>query len=131
MRPANELLLRSLGMNALFSAISGCLMLLFADWIAAQLGLAGPASVYGVAVFLLIFAAQLANIRRTGVIRDWEIVGIIAGDLAWVAASVVLAVMYRTSISAIGLLLIDSVALVVLAFALMQMRGLHFYRAGS
>lgn len=131
MKAASYLLIRSLRLNAGFSGLSAVLMLVSANWIAGQLGLSGPASVYAVAVFLLVFAAQLWNICRTGIIRDWEIVGIIAGDLLWVVASFVLAAIYYESISTVGLLLVDAVALVVLVLAIMQIRGLRQFRRAA
>lgn len=131
MRAASFPLIRSLTMNAWFSGLSAVLMLPFGGWIAAQLGLPGPGPVYVVAVILLLFAAQLANILRTGVIRTWEIVGIIAGDLGWVAASIVLVSLYDASISPLGLLLVDAIALIVLFLAVMQIRGLRHYKRGT
>jgi hypothetical protein len=128
MNTNNHLLMRALKLNALFSGFSAIAMLLSANWVARHLGLSGPASVYGVAVFLLLFAAQLSNIVRTGNVRTLEIVGIIAGDLLWVVASVVLGIIYMGSISTIGAVLIDAVAVAVLIFAVMQIRGLREYR---
>ena len=120
--------MRGLKMNAVFSTLSAVAMLPAANWVAEQVGLPGPANVYAVAVFLLFFAAQLGNIVRTRTIRTWEIVAIIVGDLLWVAGSVVLGAMYFRSFSTIGALLVDAVALVVLIFAVMQIRGLREYR---
>ena len=123
--------MRGLTMNAIFSAISAVTMLLAADWIAAQVGLPGPANVYAIGIFLLFFAAQLGNIVRTGNIRSWEIVAIIAGDLLWVAGSVVLGALYFRSFSMIGAVLVDAVALAILIFAIMQIRGLREYRRNA
>lgn len=127
MKPASDLLMRGLKLNAIFSAFSAVAMLLAANWVAEQLGLPGPANVYAVAIFLLFFAAQLGNIVRTQVIRAWEIVAIIIGDLLWVAGSVVLGTLYIQSFSTIGAVLVDVVALAVLIFAVMQIRGWREY----
>lgn len=127
-KPTSELLMRGLKMNAVFSTLSAVAMLLAANWVAEQVGLPGPANVYAVAIFLLFFAAQLGNIVRTRTIRTWEIVAIIVGDLLWVAGSVVLGAIYFRSFSTIGALLVDAVALAVLIFAVMQIRGLREYR---
>lgn len=124
----NNLLLRALSMNAVFSATSAILMLLAAGWVAEQVGLPGSANVYAVAVFLLFFAANLWNIVRTRKIRTWEIVSIISGDLLWVAGSIVLGIIYFRSFTTIGALMVDGVALAVLIFAIMQIRGLREYR---
>ena len=131
MKTSNELLMRGLTMNTIFSALSAIAMLLAADWVADQVGLPGPANVYAVAIFLLFFAAQLGNIVRTGKIRAWEIVAIIVGDLMWVAGSVVLGALYFRSFTIIGAVLVDAVALAVLIFAIMQIRGLREYRRNA
>ena len=128
MKTNNELLMRGLAMNAIFSASSAVALLLAADWVAAQLALPGTADVYAVGIFLVLFAAQLGNIVRTGRIRTWEIVAIITGDLIWVAGSIVLGALYFRSFSTIGAVLVDVCALAVLIFAVMQIRGLNQYR---
>lgn len=131
MKTSNELLMRGLTMNAIFSAFSAIAMLLAADWVAGQVGLPGSANVYAVAIFLGFFAAQLGNIVRTGKIRTWEIVAIIVGDLMWVAGSVVLGALYFRSFTIIGAVLVDAVALAVLIFAIMQIRGLREHRRNA
>jgi hypothetical protein len=128
MKSSSDLLMRGLQRNAIFSACSALAMLLAADWVAEQVGLPGPANVYAVGIFLLIFAAQLGNIVRTRKFRTWEVVAIIVGDLLWVAGSIVLAALYFRSFSTIGAVLVDAVALAVLIFAIMQIRGLREYR---
>ncbi|MCH8072280.1 MAG: hypothetical protein IIA09_10055 [Proteobacteria bacterium] len=131
MKPASDLLMWGLKLNAIFSVLSAIAMLLAANWLAGQVGLPGPANVYAVAIFLLFFAAQLGNIVRTGKIRSWEIVGIIAGDLSWVAGSVVLGAVYFRSFSTIGAVLVDAAAIAVLIFAIMQIRGLREHRRNA
>lgn len=131
MQPNDTLLFRALRLNAAFSGTSAILLALTAPWVAAQLGLPGPAPVYVTALLLAGFALQLANIVRTGAIREWEIRGIIAGDLAWVIGSAVLAAIYYKSLTFSGLLLVDVVALAVLCFAIQQIRGLKELRHGT
>ena len=64
-------------------------------------------------------------------IRTWEIVSIIGGDLGWVLASIILVAIYFERLTPIGLLLVDIVAIAVLAFAILQIRGLKGLRAAS
>lgn len=128
MKPSNALLIRGLKFNAVFSATSAVSMLLAANWVAEQVGLSRTADVYTLGVFLLLFAAQLGNIVRTGKVRTWEIIAIIVSDLVWVVGSVVLGALYFRSFSTIGAVLVDVVAIAVLVFAVMQIRGLHAYR---
>jgi len=122
-------LLRALRLNAIFSGTSAVFLLVAAPWIAAQLGLPGPLPVYIVGGFLMLFALQLANIVRTGNIRTWEVGGIIAGDLAWVLGTVVLVGLFYSSLTTVGLLMVDIIALAVLTFAILQIRGLRAMHA--
>ncbi len=131
MRTPASLLIRGLAFNGVFSTVSAVAMLLAADWVAAQVGLPGPANVYAVAIFLVFFAAQLANIVRTGTIRTWEIVAIIAGDLMWVGGSAVLGALYYRSFTITGAVLVDAIAVAILIFAIMQIRGLREHRRNA
>ncbi len=123
-----SLLWRALVLNASFSGVCAVLMLIFADWIAQQFNLVQTLPVTLTAGFLGVFALQLWNIVRTRQIRTAEIVGIIGGDIAWVAGSLVLVGIYYDSVSSIGLVLVDVVALAVLIFAILQIRGLRQFR---
>ena len=120
-----SLLLSALRLNAWFSGVSALFLLLAAPWVAAQLGLPGTLNVYVVGGFLVLFSLQLANIVRTGSIRRWEVIAIIAGDLAWVGASLVLVVLFYPALTTAGLVLVDLVALAVLCFAIQHIRGLR------
>jgi len=122
-------LLSALRLNAIFSGTSAVFLLVAAPWIAAQLGLPGSLPVYIGGGFLVLFALQLANIVRSGNIRTWEVGGIIAGDLAWVLGTVVLVGMFYSSLTTVGLLMVDIIALAVLAFAILQIRGLRAMHA--
>ncbi len=124
----NKLLLRALTLNAVFSGFSALLMFVAGGWLAAQFALNSPIPIYAIAGFLAVFALQLGNIVRTKKIRTWEIKSIISGDLAWVTGSVALIALYYQSITAAGLMLVDIVAVAVLFFAILQIRGLKQYR---
>ena len=121
-------LIRALQMNAVFSGVSAVCLFAAARWLAAQLGLADATPVYIVAALLTLFAIQLSVIVRSRKIRFLEVARIIGGDIAWVVASIVLVTLYYESITATGLMLIDVVAIAVLTFAVLQIRGLRAYR---
>jgi len=125
MPPNNMLLHRALAWNAGFSGLSAIVMTAAAGWLVPQLGLPGPLPVYVVAGCLAVFALQLGNIVRTRDYRHWEISSIIAGDLAWVAASAILVAIYFERLTVTGLFVVDAVALIVLGFAVQQIRGLR------
>ena len=128
MLSSNNLLLRALTFNAIFSGFSSILMFIAGYWLAEQFGLNSAAPIYAIAGVLALFALQLGNIVRTKHIRSWEIVSIITGDIAWVVASVAVIALYYQSITAAGLMLMDVVAVAVLFFAILQIRGLRQYR---
>ena len=130
MKPDKYQLIRALRLNAVFSAASALALFAAAGWIAAQLGLDDPLLVYATAAVLVLFALQLANIVRTGVIRAWEIAGIIGADIAWVVASAVVVAICYESLTTVGLILVDAVAVAVLAFAIQQYRGLRVFQHG-
>ena len=124
----NNLLLRALTLNAMFSGFSALMMFIAGPWLAAQFGLSSVLPVYAVAGFLAVFTTQLGNIVRTKNIRTWEIKSIIGGDIAWVVASVAIITLYYQTITPTALILIDTVAVAVLFFAIMQIRGLREFR---
>lgn len=129
---ANEtLLLRALRLNAIFSASSALMLLLAGPWVAAQLGLSGAIPVYVTAGLLTVFALQLGNIVRTRKLRTLEIAVIIIGDIAWVVGSVILVTLFYSSLTTVGLVLVDMVAIAVLYFAIQQIRGLRALRSGT
>lgn len=119
------LLLRALRLNAYFSGISSLTLFAAGPWVAVQLGLGAPLLVYLTAGLLTVFSLQLFNIVRTGAIRRWEIAAIIGGDLAWVIGTVVLVAIHFDSLTTIGLLLVDLVAIAVLFLAIQQIRGMR------
>ena len=126
-----NLLLHALRMNAAFSSISALALLLAAPWIARQLGLHTAVPVYVVGAGLILFALQLWHIVRTRHIRDWEIRGIIGGDIAWVVGSAVLVALFYSQMTLPGLVLVDLVAVAVLFFAIQQIRGLRQLRSAG
>ncbi len=124
----NHLLLRALTLNAMFSGFSALSMFIAGPWLAEQFGLNSVIPIYVVAGFLAVFAIQLGNIVRSKNIRSWEIKSIISGDIAWVIASVAIITLYYQVITPTALILLDIVAVAVLSFAIMQIRGLKLYR---
>lgn len=127
----NHFLLRALKLNAVFSGTSALLLLAAGPWVAAQLGLGSATPVYVTAGLLAVFALQLGNIVRSKKIRSLEISAIIIGDLTWVAGSAILVALFYGSLTTVGLLLVDLVAIAVLIFAIQQIRGLRAFRRSA
>ena len=128
MLSANHLLLRALTLNAVFSGFSALLMFISGGWLAAQFALNSAIPIYAIAGFLTVFAIQLASIVRTRNVRTWEIKSIIAGDIAWVVASIFVIVLFYRSFTPAALVLLNVIAVAVLFFAVMQICGLNQYR---
>lgn len=121
-------LIRALRMNAVFSAFCTVAMLMFANWIAVQLGLPDAVQIYVLAGILALFVLQLANIVRSRIIRTWEITAIIGADLLWVGGSFLTVATYYDLFTPAGLVMVDVVAFAVLFFAVQQIRGLKELR---
>ena len=109
--------------NAVFSAISGLLIVFAHDQVLAWLGINGL-NISAIGGGLILFSAYLFWMSsRTSLLRVL-VSGVIAGDWAWVAGSAALVIFKAASFSTMGLFLIVDVALAVMVFAIWQQRGL-------
>jgi uncharacterized membrane protein len=117
------LLRRALGANALFSAVSGLLLVGAPDSTAALLGDVAPWILRPTGIGLLLFAAFLVWVARRPTPPASYALLATGADLGWVAGSAVLLVLPVLSASGVGL--VAGVAGVVLAFALLQGAGLR------
>lgn len=108
--------------NAVFCAVSGLAIAGFATPLTRFLGAGSPGLYVGLGIFLAVYGVHLfLTSRRHGVGRaeGWLIV---AGDVAWVAASV--AVAAAGLLTSGGAAAVLAVAVVVGGFALWQWRAL-------
>jgi hypothetical protein len=88
------------------------------------LGVSGL-SISPLGMMLLAFSIALVALSFARRVPMIFVRAIIAADLAWVLGSAVLLVMYPASLSSTGTVLVVDVALVVLAFAVIQAVGLR------
>lgn len=116
---------RALYSNAIFSTLSATVFLAFPQDVAALVGLKAMPWVItftgiglGGFMALIVFAATRLP-DSAGLVRL-----IIAGDWGWVAGSAIAVAFFASAIPGPGLYAICAIALVVTAFALLQMRGL-------
>lgn len=121
----STLLVRVLFLNAAFSACSAIAMVLAANWVVAQLGLAGVTFVYVTAAFLFLFSMRLGAIVYNEDFSSRKIYPIIVGDAVWVFATIVLTSVFYDSLTFTGFLVVDAIALAVLLFAVFQFWGLR------
>lgn len=113
---------QALRINAIFSSVSGILLILFHNWFQEifDLGTSTPFWITGIA--LIVFAGSiLLEIKRQ---NPAGILWIVVQDILWVIGSIVLLVWNPFGISASGNLIIATVAGVVLLMAFLQARAL-------
>jgi hypothetical protein len=109
--------------NAVFSAISGLIIVFAHAQVLQWLGLS-DISIVALGIGLMVFSAYLFWMSSRQALQRELVTGVIAGDWAWVAASVALLVFKGGMFSTLGLFLVIDVAVVVMVFAIMQQRGL-------
>ena len=116
-------LINALRANALFSAISGLIIVFLHDQVLQWLGIGGV-NIIGLGIGLLLFSTYLFWMASRDVLPRSMVSGVIAGDWAWVIASAILLVFKAEVFSTLGIFLVADVALLVLVFAIWQQRGL-------
>jgi len=109
--------------NASFSSITGLFIIVAHDWIAHLLGVRGNASLVGLGIGLLVFAATLLINARRPELRLAEAWAVVLMDLAWVAGSYVILLVAPFTVE--GKWVIAVVADLVLVFAVLQWVGIH------
>ncbi len=120
----SQKLRRALLANAIFSGISGSLMVFAEPAVLSWLGLS-TISIRPIGIFLLVFSLYLIWMANHGRVPKSSISGVIAGDWAWVLGSIILLVLKGSMFSWLGILLVTDVAVVITVFAILQGLGLR------
>lgn len=108
--------------NALFSGLSGLVLIVFKDKIAHVFATSNTTVFWIVGTALIFFTATiLFELKRQ---NPLGVLLIIFQDLLWVLASIILLIFRPFAISAMGYTLIAIVALIVLGMALFQIKAL-------
>ena len=123
--PKSKLLRYALTSNAIFSSISGLLMLVAASYIAELLGNIPPIIITITGAGLIIFAAWVFFIARSDSVPKADVWAVIIGDTGWVVGSVILLLLFNDIFTTTGLWIIGLIAAVVLTFADLQFFGLR------
>ena len=119
-RTDSGLLFRALLGNAVFSGVSGLVLLLAAAPVAAATGIQPPGVLMAVGIGLIGFCVLLLrHVRREHITRA-EAVLISALDLGWVLGSIGLLVLYADLFTPTGYIAVIAVAIVVLLFFELQ-----------
>lgn len=120
---------KSLLGNAIFSAVSGILLILFHEYAAHLFGMSGSRAFWIIGFLLLPFALSVfVEVRRE---RLTNVLFIILQDGLWVLGSAVLLVFQPFGISPAGNWMIGTVAAVVLGFGVAQSIGILQTDSGS
>jgi hypothetical protein len=109
--------------NALFSTVSGLIILFAQKWVLGILGLANSISLAIVGVALIVYAATLVINARKQKIKASDAWAPVLLDVAWVVGS--FALILCMPFSAGGKWVVAGVAEVVLVFAVLQFVGLR------
>jgi len=105
--------------NAIFSGVSGLVILLNSDWFLIQL----PAPDWlmtAIAVGLLIFSLQLLLMTRVNALAERLILQVIFSDLAWVLITFIALVAFHEHFSSIGVGLVLFINMIVTSLIWLQ-----------
>ena len=116
-------LVKALRANAVFSALSGLVVVFLHDQVLSWLGMS-RVNIMGIGIGLVLFSAYLFRMANREELDKSMVVGVIGGDWAWVLASAVLLAFKSSWFSMPGVFLVADVALLVMVFAIWQQRGL-------
>lgn len=112
--------------NALFSALSGALILILHTGLPGFLGAGQPRHFLALGVGLVLYGAHLAWLANRSVGRA-RVLAVVLGDVAWVLASAVL--LASDWLTRPGDLVVGGVALVIAVFAVGQWTAYRRSRA--
>lgn len=115
----------ALAFNAAFSGACALVMISIPALVVGWLGWGEPGVILAVGLALLIFSIRLAIAAWLGTMPEAEARIVIGGDFAWFVGSGVLVAGFLARFSATGIALLSGIALIVLAFALVQLRALR------
>jgi hypothetical protein len=119
------LLRRALQGNAIFSAITGAIMIFEAGPLATWLGLNLAVVLVAAGVILILYALGLFQLARGKSVVRRLVAAAIFLDLAWVAGSAIILLTGVLSLTVAGKWTVGLVADVVAVFAILQFLGLR------
>ena len=124
-----QLLRMALLANALFSTISGLVLVFAQRWVVRLLGLPAETDLITLGISLLVFAAILVFFARKNPIKLLDAWIAVILDVAWVIGSY--PILFLVPFSASGKWVVGIVAEVVTLFALAQWLGIRRIRKGN
>lgn len=116
-----------LHVNAISSGITGIGLVIFSKTIASFFEVAQNGPFIAIGVFLVLFSAYVLSVGLSNQIDSVKVKAIIIADVAWVIASIITTVVLFNTISVIGIVAIEAVAVWVALMAYLQNSGLKKY----
>jgi hypothetical protein len=114
---------RILQLNAVSTAACGVGLLATREILPALFGLDGPMLLDLLAVGLLVYAGLLAVAAHRRPVTRQALIAFTVADVAWVAASAIVLLLFWADFAAVARVLVIAVALVVEVFATLQLRA--------
>lgn len=115
----------SLTANAIFSTLTGFVLLAKSDWVATHTGLPDHVVLPITGAGLLAWALLVAGLARLRTPPPRWVVGVSLGDLAWVIATAVGLLFWGHQLTGVGVMLLIIIAGCVGGFAAGQLMGLQ------
>jgi len=109
--------------NAIFSGLSGLVIVFLHGQVLTWLGISGV-NIAFLGIGLVLFSIYLFWMSSREQMDKSMVVGVIGGDWLWVLASAVLLLVQAGAFSTLGMFIVADVAVVVMVFAIWQQRGL-------
>lgn len=116
-----------LQVNAISSGVTGIGLVIFSKNIASLFEVAQNGPFIAVGIFLVLFSAYVLAVSLSKQIDAVKVKAIIVADVAWVVASILATVVLFNTISSIGIVAIEAVAVWVAMMAYLQNSGLKKY----
>lgn len=109
--------------NAVFSAISATVLIIFPDRVGSLIGTSNYLLLAGIGIGLGIFSADLFHQASRHRMQTWRALYASLGDALWVLGTIVLLIWFPNLVSDQGSVLLTAIALIVALFGSLQFWG--------
>jgi uncharacterized membrane protein len=120
-----------LKINAISSGLTGLLLVSFHQVVAGIFEVTITTPFLAAGIFLVVFALFVFALSMQIPIKSKAVMTIVALDTTWVAASLMVIVLFHSSISLVGNMVIAGVALWVALMAYLQVKGVRSGNSGA
>lgn len=109
--------------NAVFSAISATVLIIFPDRVGSLIGTSNHLLLVGIGIGLGIFSADLFHQASRHRMQTWRALYASLGDALWVLGTIILLIWFPNLVSDQGSVLLIAIALIVALFGALQLWG--------